>query len=418
MTRAGAPPSSSVLSLFLDDEPRTPREADDVRRAREADARARAAIQWQRERAERLLNVVRIGVLVLLAGAAVVYAPFIPARVRLVNWLVLGPILVWTVLQFGLGSRDGRAPAWLTLANPLVDITAVTAILAGYGITQSGALALKSPIFLAYFAILAARPITSSTRKAALAAALVVVEYGALVVYLMTGGRTPIAPDPVTASFSPGVAVLDEGARLLLLIVAGAVATYATAWHERLVRSYYVESADRERLEVELARAQLETLKLQLSPHFLFNTLNNISALISLDPRLAERMLGGLSDFLRLSLHNSGAQEVPLERELQMLERYLLIQQIRFAERLQVRAERKDGALVLRVSDDGVGRDVGAPAFTQAPAGTGIGLGNTRARLARLYGEKHRFDVASEPGRGFAVTVEIPFHTTPIGVAS
>jgi two-component system, LytTR family, sensor kinase len=149
-----------------------------------------------------------------------------------------------------------------------------------------------------------------------------------------------------------------------------------------------------------------------------------------------------------MSLYNSGAQEVPLERELQMLERYLLIQQLRFQDRLRVaidvspdagealvpnlllqplvenaikhglaprsrggrldvRAERRNGSLVLRVADDGVGCDLGAAG---APP-PGIGLENTRARLAHLYGTAHHFDVRSEPGRGFTVTVTIPFHT-------
>ena len=438
-----------------------PQTTDDARREqearekREADARARVAIEAQRERAERLLNVVRGVVLLLLAGAAVAYAPALPPAVQHVNWLVLVPVLLWTLGQFALVDREGRVPGWLSVVNPLVDITAVTGILLGYGVSQSAALALKSPIFLAYFIILAARPITSSTRKAAFASALVVVQYGLLSAYLIGSGRAVLTDGPVAASQGAGVDLLDEGARVLLLIVAGGVATYATAWHERLARTYYRESADRERLEVALTRAQLESLKLQLSPHFLFNTLNTISALISLDARLAERMLGGLSDFLRLSLHNSGAQEVPLERELQMLERYLLIQQIRFAERLKVKidvpndlgdalvpnlllqplaenaikhglgprirggtlevhAERREGALVLRVADDGVGRDAGAPMQT---AGTGIGLGNTRARLARLYGDQHRFDVWSEPGNGFAVTVTIPYRTSPAGAA-
>ena len=82
---------------------------------------------------------------------------------------------------------------------------------------------------------------------------------------------------------------------------------------------------------------------------------------------------------------------------------------------LAVRAVRREGSLVLCVEDDGVGRDAGAPIV---PKGTGIGLGNTRARLARLYGDAHRFDVASEPGRGFAVTVTIPWHTEPLGAGT
>ena len=118
--------------------------------------------------------------------------------------------------------------------------------------------------------------------------------------------------------------------------MAGAIATYATSWHERLAETYYRESQEREDLRVALAQAQLRSLRLQLNPHFLFNTMNGIVALIPSDPRSAERMLTGLSDFLRLSLHNAGEQEVPIEREIQLLERYVMIQQLRFQDRLRI----------------------------------------------------------------------------------
>src|SRR3954463_3414139 len=149
---------------------------------------ARPAIEVQRERAERLLNGVRALVLAMLALAALAYAPHIPISVQHANWAVLIPTLAWSVAQFWLDARrnlrEEPLPSWVALVNPLVDITAVTAILAGYSFAQSGALALKSPIFLAYFVILAARPIASSTRKAAAAAILVVTEYGTLVAVL------------------------------------------------------------------------------------------------------------------------------------------------------------------------------------------------------------------------------------------
>ncbi len=418
--------------------------------------KVRPAIEVERERAERLLNVVRVAVLLALTCAAVAYGPHVPLAVQRANWAVLVPTLAWSLAQFWLDAerrrRDQPLPAWVALVNPIADITAVTAILAGYAIAQSAVLALKSPIFLAYFAILAGRPIASSTRKAAAAAVLVVGEYGALVAYLMLSGRVPATASPIVASASNAVSPLDEGAKILLLIVAGAIATYATSWHERLAHTYYLESQEREDLRVALAQAQLRSLRLQLNPHFLFNTLNGIVALITSDSRAAERMLTGLSDFLRLSLHNAGEQEVPLEREIQLLERYMMIQQLRFQDRLRITirvdpsasralvpnlllqplaenairhglsprarggkldidAVRENGIVRLSVVDDGVGYALSAP--NELPRG--IGLGNTREQLERLYGDQHTFEVITAPDKGFAVRISIPYHTLEDG---
>ncbi len=413
---------------------------------------ARPAIDVQRERAERLLNGVRAAVLLSLALTALLYSPHVPASVQRANWAVLIPTLAWSLAQFWLDEhrhlRDTPLPQWVALVNPLVDITAVTAILAGYAFAEPGALALKSPIFLAYFVILAARPIASSTRKAAAAATLVVVEYATLVSVLVLGGRVPVTDSPIIASGSAAVSFLDEGAKVLLLIVAGAIATYATSWHERLAETYYRESQEREDLRVALAQAQLRSLRLQLNPHFLFNTMNGIVALISSDARSAERMLTGLSDFLRLSLHNAGEQEVPLEREIQLLERYVMIQQLRFQDRLEIsiavdpaanralvpnlllqplaensirhglgpracggrleiNAERVGDSVRLAVIDDGVGCGLTGP--NQLPQG--IGLSNIREQLERLYGDLHTFEVITAPNAGFAIRISIPYHT-------
>jgi hypothetical protein len=409
---------------------------------------SQALLSAHRERAERLLNTVRLVVLLLLAGAAAAYAPSLtPARNR-ANVLVLAPTLAWAVWQALVYHRREHVPSWLAIANPCVDITAVTAILAGYAWAQSPALALKSPIWVAYFVILAARPITSSARRAAAAAVLAVAEYGALIALLARSGALIVASNPVSASASNRISPLDEGAKLLLLAVAGAVAAYATRWHEHLATSYSRQALDRDRLEVRLAQAQLQSLKLQLHPHFLFNTLNTITALISTDGAAAERMVTGLSGLLRLSLRNAGEQEVPLTRELEVLEHYVGIQQIRFQDRLTVRfavdpearcamvpnlilqplvenairhgiapratagrievhARRDNGAVELLVADDGVGVDEAA-----ATAGDGIGLTNTQARLQQLYGREHDFELSSGPLGGFAVRIRIPFHAS------
>jgi two-component sensor histidine kinase len=410
------------------------------------DATTRRLLAEQRERAERRLNGVRAVVLLLLATAALAYAPSLTPALNRVNVLVLTPTLCWTVGQYLLLYRRGPLPSWLATVNPVVDITAVTAIIGGYGHAQSPVLALKTPIFLAYLVILAGRPVASSTRKAAMVAALAVAQYAALVGFFWATGRLPLAPSPVAASTSATISPLDEGAKLLLLALAGGIATYATAWHERLATTFHELSREREALSAALARAQLESLKLQLHPHFLFNTLNSITALISADPQGAERMVSGLSELLRLSLRNAGEQEVPLARELELLAHYVEIQQIRFPDRLtvtldvapearqalvpnlilqplvenairhglspratpgriEVRAARRDGALELRVADDGVGLRPDAA----VRRGEGIGLANTEARLAQLYPGRHRFEVGSGAAGGFTVTIEIPF---------
>lgn len=401
-----------------------------------------------RDRAERQLNGVRAGVLVLLATAAFAYAPALTPALRLVNLSVLVPMLAWTLGQYLLWYRRPRLPGWLTIANPIVDITAVTASMAGYAVADSAALAFKAPMYLAYFVVLAARPITSLTRRAAAVAALTVIQYALLLAFAVGTHCVPLTASPLAAVSGSGVALLDEGAKLLLLAVAGAIATYATTWQERLGRSYFHASGERERLEVRLAHAQLETLKHQLQPHFLFNALNAISALIPSDPRAAQRTVHGLAELLRLSLNGAGEHEVRLERELELLRHYVDIQRIRFQDRVTVHMDvapdlgqalvphlllqplvenairhgigprAAGGAIVVevmrsgpelrvRVADNGVGAVVG-------PGGVltreGVGLGNTRARLQHLYGSRQRLHVSTSPGAGFVVQIEVPFH--------
>jgi len=203
---------------------------------------------------------------------------------------------------------------------------------------------------------------------------------------------------------------------------------------------YYQQQA---RLDGALRAAELENLRAQLQPHFLFNTLQSISTLIHRDPAAADRMLTHLSDLLRLSLRNGGAQEVPLREELGFLERYIEIMRVRFGDRLQidvaagpdvmdalvpslvlqpivenairhgmtsraerghvaVRATRNGAVLTLEVSDDGPGLPK-----TPAAGNGGIGLANTRERLARLYGSAS--SVAIIDGAGLTVRLTIPW---------
>lgn len=403
-----------------------------------------------RDRAERELNVVRATVLALLAVAAFAYAPTLTPGLRLVNVAVLLPTLAWTIGQYVLWYDRPRLPRGLAVANPIVNVTAVTAIMAGYALTQSAAVSLKAPMFLAYFAILAARPVTSSTRMALAVAACAVGEYSLLVAFVIGTGRVAVTATPIMAASGTGVSLLDEGAKVLLLAVAGGIATYATAWHERLVRRDAEAARERVRLEVQLARAELERLKYQLQPHFLFNALNAITALISSNPRAAERTVHGLSELLRHSLDSTAHHEVRLERELELIGYYVDIQRLRFQDRLtvrfgidpatrnalvpnlllhplvenairhgvgrraegghvDVRAACVAGRLCLVVSDDGVGALL--PPGAAGPVREGIGLGNTRARLRYLYGDGQRLTVTTAPGAGWTVEVELPYRT-------
>ncbi len=213
---------------------------------------------------------------------------------------------------------------------------------------------------------------------------------------------------------------------------------------------YYRKFREREirasQLEAQLARAQLDALRMQLQPHFLFNTLNTISVLMKENVELANHLLLRLSDLLRLALRNNDTHEVTLREELEFLRNYLEIEQTRFQDRLtvrydideqaedaqvpnlilqplvenairhavapqpgksivEIRAVRSNGNIEIQVVDDGPGMQ---PATAN---GKGIGLSNTRARLDKLYGSAHSFQLSPADGRGLRVTVVLPYHT-------
>jgi two-component sensor histidine kinase len=223
----------------------------------------------------------------------------------------------------------------------------------------------------------------------------------------------------------------------------------------RYAIDYYQKYRERElrasQLETRLAQARLQVLKMQLHPHFLFNTLNAISELVYKDPESAEQMITNLSDLLRLSLENVGVQEVPLKQELDFLNKYVEIEQTRFHDRLrlsmeiepetldarvpnmilqplvenairhgigmrssggsiEIGADRENGMLHLFVRDDGRGLLNGE----QQALKEGVGLANTRARLAHLYGATHRFDLNNSPGGGLTVDLAIPFNVSEV----
>ncbi len=226
-----------------------------------------------------------------------------------------------------------------------------------------------------------------------------------------------------------------------ILWYAGVVAvSHATSSHEKLRQGEIRAS----RLENRLTRTRLQVLRTQLQPHFLFNTLHAVSALLHDDPASAKRMLSRLAHLLWLTLRNDSKQEVSLREELEMLESYLEIQQVRFADRLtvlrdiapaaltarvpnlilqplvenairhgtsrrstpgrlEVGARLEDGWLRLEVRDNGGGLPRGAVLHE------GVGLSNTRARLQQLYGSRHLFELGDAPGGGLSVVLKIPF---------
>jgi signal transduction histidine kinase len=199
-------------------------------------------------------------------------------------------------------------------------------------------------------------------------------------------------------------------------------------------------------LESRLAQTQLQMLKMQLQPHFLFNTLNAISSLMHQDVELADQMLARLAQLLRTTLESAGTQEVAFRHELEFVELYLEIEQARFGPRLEVhidaepetmdayvpnlilqplvenairhgiapragtghieiRAQRLNGSLQVQVFDDGPGLAPDQPASSRE----GVGLSNTRARLKQLYGDSHQFTMANRDEGGVVVTLLVPF---------
>jgi two-component system LytT family sensor kinase len=213
-------------------------------------------------------------------------------------------------------------------------------------------------------------------------------------------------------------------------------------------RRYQKEELRASRLKSELAHAQLQALKMQLQPHFLFNTLNSISALLDEDVEAADEMIARLGDFLRLTLQDSGAQQVTLQEELEFLRCYLEIERVRFHDRLTINLEidpdtldamvpnlilqpiaenairhgiisrispgridisasRAEDTLRLQVKDNGPG--LASPQDSSGRLRGGLGLANTRARLEQLYGPSHRFSLSDAVEGGMQVTLEIPF---------
>ncbi len=205
---------------------------------------------------------------------------------------------------------------------------------------------------------------------------------------------------------------------------------------------YFRESEER---AFNLQQAELQALKMQLHPHFFFNTLNAISALIYRSPQEADRMITRLGDLFRISLRKDKAQKIPLKEELEFLQAFFRIHQTLMGRRLQVEweippetlhaavpnlllqplaenaiqhgiaplknggqikicAKRLNGKLLLQISDNGQGF-----VSEKQNSNGGIGLANTQARLENLYGDNHKFSIYESAAGGVTVKIEIPF---------
>ncbi len=220
---------------------------------------------------------------------------------------------------------------------------------------------------------------------------------------------------------------------------------WAIVFVHQSIAYYQQQQLQAAQLETRLAQAQLQALKMQLHPHFLFNTLHAISTLVHEDPKAADQMIARLSELLRLTLANQNRQEVALAQELEFLHTYLEIERLRFQDRLTVKlniapetldarvpnlilqplvensirhgiaarrgagwieigAARHNGTLDLHVRDNGAGLP------TSGTFQEGVGLANTRARLAQLYGDRHHFEMANRVTGGLEVRLKIPWH--------
>jgi two-component sensor histidine kinase len=231
------------------------------------------------------------------------------------------------------------------------------------------------------------------------------------------------------------------GAYVPIVLVAQAFLYY------RRLRDREVHSA---KLEMQLAKSHLQTLKSHLRPHFLFNTMHSISALMLTDVNAADKMMSRLSDLLRMSFENNRIQITGLNRELEFVHGYLEIEKIRLGQRLNVVLDIAPETLdahvpslllqplvenairhgIAKLSSGGTiwiiasqdGRDLhlqvkdngpGLAKLNDGPSRAGLGLRTTRERLQTLYGNKHSFEISSAAGGGVEVCVTIPFRDEP-----
>jgi two-component system LytT family sensor kinase len=353
-----------------------------------------------------------------------------------VRWLAMG-LLVWTIVGFSFGMRSylyshlvGPPAAFLQvvpnymvdfyfwgLASPLIfRLCRRFPIERGYAAER---LALHIFVGLAFVAV-----VTALTLPTLWYLGLVTSQHETLSSYFAALFINPF--------------MVHQG---LLAYWGTVVVAHAFEYH----RQAKVSQARSSELSTQLAQAQLAALRMQIHPHFLFNTLNSISALLHRDVETADRMIARLSDFLRMTLKSSGTSVVTLDQELEFLKTYLDIENIRFQDNLLVemdidesardanvpnlilqpivenavrhgtakqtgvgelciRADRKGDRLLISVEDNGPG-----PSNKASRPGTGMGLANTRARLEQFFGD-FRLEIEGRSDRsGTIVSIEVPY---------
>jgi two-component sensor histidine kinase len=287
------------------------------------------------------------------------------------------------------------------------------------------------------------------------ALALIVIGFGVAIFFGMTSDvlRGALLPFPVRRGPPrppPGFVWLRPWFLNDLIVYLGVLAAGLARAISLRYRAQQEESLRvAGQLRAQLAEARLDTLRMQLDPHFLFNTLHAISSLVERDPRGVRRMISRLSELLRHTMDGATEQEIPLREELDLLRRYLEIMEVRFQGRLEVSTtvdERALGALVpnlilqpivenaikhgvsklegvgrialrgevvgdqlvLRVENNGPVADAGA-----GGDGAGVGVRNTRERREHLYGTEQSFALRAAPGEttGTVAEIRLPYHT-------
>jgi sensor histidine kinase YesM len=242
--------------------------------------------------------------------------------------------------------------------------------------------------------------------------------------------------------------IITSGSSLILPRVENSLLAYCALLTLGQASRYFRLSQTRQmhasELEARLTKTHLQLLRLQLQPHFLFNTLNTVAELVHTDPDTADQMITRLGRLLRLSLDHAGHQVVPLRQEIDFLRMYVEIEQVRFQDRLQIvwnlapdtldaavptllwhpvlenairhgvtplagrgriviASHRDAGDLVLEIRDNGQGLPPGGVARE------GVGLRNIRERVGQLYGSRARFTLAPATGGGTVATLRLPF---------
>ena len=259
----------------------------------------------------------------------------------------------------------------------------------------------------------------------------------------------PLGPRRLLIPPPPPAGPVQDAFRWYFFRGAG---TYGLIVGGLVLLDYVRKDRQRVALEGQLALAELKALRMQLQPHFLFNTLHAIGVLIHSDPKAAHVMLTRLAELLRLSLDTASEPELPLEVELAFVEKYLAIQKARFGDRLTVRyalepdamrglvptlimqplvenalehgvapharpgvieiaASRTADALTIRVRDNGDGLSEG-----EGRVKSGVGLANTRSRLRQLYGDRSRLTLSNTMGGGLEALLEMPWREAPLSV--